>query len=131
MGKIIKYYLLILLFYFSSCKRECTANFIKYETSITNYNIKETVMDRSILTLKNPNCSYDVYEWSPLIYNKTFPNWIEDHHAPDGTFGGQKYKFEPRISDIDVPYVVFKRKNENYFFIIKQKDTLKFKIEKD
>lgn len=83
-------------------------------------------MDRSILTLKNSNFSYDVYDWSPLIYSNTFPNWIEDHHAPDGTFGGQKYKFEPRISDIDVPYVLFKRKNENYFFIIKHSDTLKF-----
>ena len=43
----------------------------------------------------------------------------------------EEYKFEPHITDIAIPYVLFKRKNENYFFVIKEKDTLKFKLEID
>jgi hypothetical protein len=97
---------------------------IDFDT-ITKINI-----DRGILTMKSFRFrEYNVYSWSELIYTDSFPKWIDDRHSPDFSF--KEYKFVPQILDIYVPYVIFKRKGENYFYLIKNSDTLKFKIESD
>ena len=70
------------------------------------------------MTLKNFAGDYYVYSWCPLIQNKSLPSWIKEKEVRE-------------ISDIDAPYKIFKMKNENFFSIIKNADTLKFKIEDD
>ena len=72
---------------------------------------------------------YDVYSDCQLIYKKTFPSWIKDMGKPD--FSVTEYKFEPKISDIEIPYVIFKKQNDEYFYVIKNTDTLKFKIKSE
>lgn len=128
MRKPIDYCIVALLLLCGSCKKEDLSNYMTKETVIKNDTITQSKADRGILTMKNLNGKYVVYEWCPLVYKDTFPAWIEDKHQPD--FSIKEYKFEPCISDIDVPYVLFKRKDENYFFIIKNTDTLKFRIKK-
>lgn len=130
MKNSVKYFIITLVLLSISCKKEDNSNFIEKNTFINFDTIKELKLNRGTLTMKSISFrEYDFYSWCSLIYKDTFPTWIEDQNKPDFSFN--EYKFEPVISDIDVPYVIFKRKNENYFFIIKQKDTLKFKIEGD
>lgn len=80
----------------------------------------------SALPLINDSLSNLVIVASALIYDRTFPSWIQDHNKPDYSFN--KYVFKPSISDIDVPYIMIKKKNKCYFDIVKNKDTLKFTI---
>ncbi len=97
---------------------------IAYDT-ITKINV-----NRGILTMKSFRFrEYNVHSWCELIYKDSFPKWIDDRHSPD--FSIKKYKFVPQISDIYAPYVIFKQKDENFFYVIKNSDTLKFKIESD
>ena len=130
MRNTIKYFIITLIFFSMSCKKEDNSNFIEKSSFINSDTIKNLKLNRGNLTMRSIRFrEYNVYSWCPLIYKDIFPTWIEDQNKPDFSFN--EYKFEPNISDIDVPFVIFKRKNENYFFIIKQKDTLKFKIEGD
>lgn len=123
----VKYFIITLLLLSISCKKEDNLNFIEKSSFINSDTIKKLKLNRGTLTMKSIRFrEYNVYSWCSLIYKDTFPTWIKDQNKPDFSF--HEYKFEPTISDIDVPYVIFKRKNENYFFIIKQKDTLKFKM---
>ena len=125
-----RYFIITLLLLSISCKKENNSKFIKKNTSINFDTIEKLKLNRGTLTMKSGRFKeYDTYSWCSLIYKGTFPAWIKDQNKPDFSFN--EYKFEPNISDIEIPYVIFKRKNENYFFIIKQKDTLKFKIEEE
>lgn len=130
MRNSVRYFIITLLLLSISCKKEDNSNFIEKRTFINFDTIKKIKLNRGTLNMKSVKFrEYDVYSWCSLIYKDTFPTWIKEQNKPDFSFN--EYKFEPTISDIDVPYVIFKRKNENYFFIIKQKDTLQFKIEGD
>ena len=125
-----KYFIIPLLLFCMSCKKENNSKFINRSTSINFDTIEKVKLNRGTLTLKSTRFKeYNVYSLCPLIYKDTFPSWIKDQNKADFSFN--EYKFEPIISDIEIPYVIFKRKNENYFFIIKQTDTLKFKIKGD
>lgn len=127
MRNSFKYFIITLLLLSISCKKEVNLNFIEKSSFINSDTIKKIKLNRGTLTMKSIRFrEYNVHSWCSLIYKDTFPTWIKNQNKPDFSFN--EYKFEPTISDIDVPYVIFKRKNENYFFIIKQKDTLKFKI---
>jgi len=130
MKKIIRSFAFILIIAFISCKEE-SSKFITDKTIINFDSIKRVKIDRGILTMKNFNFrgDYDVYSDCLLIYNETFPSWIKDNGKPD--FSVTEYKFEPKISDIEIPYVVFKKRNERYFYVIKNSDTLKFRIKSE
>ena len=76
-----------------------------------------------ILTL---NKTHYLHGNSFLVYKDSFPKWIEDHGEPDFSF--DEYIFEPSITDIDPPYVLYKFKDEKYFYVVKNNDTLKFEL---
>ena len=69
---------------------------------------------------------YLVYEWSPLIYKESFPTWITKESKRD--FSTRPY---PAISDIQLPYYIHKRGNDEFFYLIKNNDSLKFKLQKN
>ena len=107
---------------FESCYKKEDFNFIKFETVIQSETIKKIELDRGVIKLNRfylkDNCEF--------IYKDTFPTWIKDLSKPDFSFN--EYKFTPSIYDIEPTYVIFKKKNDSLFYIIKYKDTLKFKI---
>lgn len=124
MEKIIVYILFI--FCFQSCDlNKKKGGFIEYKSEIKSDTIKLMTIDRGVLTLNkkhylsSSNCLF--------IYKDSFPKWIQDHNKPDFSF--DEYVFIPRITDIDPPYILYKFKNEKYFYIIKNNDTLKFELD--
>lgn len=124
MKKAVSIFILSLFF---SCQKKENLNFVACHSLIKSDTIKETRMDRGIIKLTSwHNKHYYVYDWSDLEYNDSFPKWIKDHNKPD--YSLKEYQFEPRISDIDVPYVLFKKEKDCYFYVVKYGDTLKFKI---
>jgi hypothetical protein len=124
--KALRYSILLLSLIVLACKKEKNEDFITKEMKIESDTIRKLELNRGILTLKSFRNNIHLYSWCPLEYKNNFPSWIEDKHEPDFSLG--KYIFEPCISDIDLPYEIYKKANENYFFIVKNKDTLKFKI---
>lgn len=124
--KALRYSILLLSMIVLACKKEKNEDFITKEMKIESDTIIKLELNRGILTMQSFRNNIHLYSWYPLEYKKTFPSWIEDKHEPDFSYG--KYIFQPCISDIDLPYVIYKKANENYFFILKNKDTLKFKI---
>ena len=119
-----KFVLIFILFCFQSCIHNSKLEgFIELKSEIKADTIKSTSINRGILTL---NKEYYLHGNSILIYNDSFPKWIQDHGEPD--FSSDQYFFKPRITDIEAPYVLYKNKNEKYFYIIKNNDTLKFEL---
>jgi len=122
MEKLIKFYLILLCF--TSClHNKELKGFVEIESEINTDTIKSVTINRGILTL---NKKYTLFSNCFLIYNDSFPKWIQDHGEPDFSF--DEYVFKPSITDIDAPYVLYKFKNEKYFYLIKNNDTLKFEL---
>lgn len=125
-----KYLTIFSFFLLAGCQKANEFKFVEKKTVIDFDMITKIHENRAILTMQSFRFrEYNFYEWCELIYTDSFPKWIKDKHRPDYSF--KDYKFHPRITDIDVPYVIFKHKDEDYFNIIKNSDTLKFKIETD
>ncbi|MBC7749529.1 MAG: hypothetical protein H7Z76_13310 [Methylotenera sp.] len=123
MEKLISFMLILLCF--ESCVHSNELNdFIEFKSEIKADTIKSISTNRGILTL---NKEHYLHGNSILIYKDTFPKWIKDHGKPDFSF--DEYAFKPFITDIDAPYVLYKFKNEKYFFVIKNNDTLKFRLD--
>ena len=125
MYKIINCILTIVLFLLISCRKEDNSDFIECNTEILRDSIYKSSLNRGTLAFRG-KISYSLYGSCSLIYNDTFPDWIQDYSKPDYSFN--EYVFRPKISDIDVPYLLFKKKNECYFYVVKNNDTLKFKL---
>jgi hypothetical protein len=122
MEKLIFYFLI--LFCFESClHNKKLEGFIEVESEIKSDTITSVTINRGILTL---NKKHTLFSNCFLIYNDSFPKWIQDHGAPDYSF--DEYIFKPRITDIETPYVLYKFKDEKYFYIIKNNDTLRFEL---
>ena len=100
-----------------------SGGFVEIEGEIKADTIKSVTINRGILTLDK---KHTLFSNCVLIYNDSFPKWIQDHGEPD--FSSDQYFFKPRITDIEAPYVLYKFKNEKYFYIIKNRDTLKFEL---
>jgi hypothetical protein len=126
MKKIIQFFLLILILLFMNCQKETKSSILQCNDEIKADTITEIIMNRGGICMKNLENKYCTDSWCSLVYKDTFPNWIEDHNKPDYSF--TKYTFTPQISDIDVPYVIIKKRNECFFTIIKNGDTLKFEF---
>ena len=127
MKKTIKFLIFALAVLLIGCKNDNDFKFVEKGTIINLDTIKELNINRGILTLKSFRLKeYNLYSWCPLIYNDTFPDWIKDKGKPDFSFN--EYKFQPAISDVDIPYLIYKKQNEDCFYVIKNADTLKFKI---
>jgi hypothetical protein len=122
----LRYSILLLSIIVLACKKQNNEDFITKEMKIESDTIRKLELNRGILTMRSFRNYIHMYSWCPLVYKNSFPSWIEDKHEPDFSF--DKYIFEPCISDIDLPYEIYKKANENYFFIVKNQDTLKFKI---
>jgi hypothetical protein len=114
---------LILLCFTSCLHNKELKGFVEIESEINTDTIKSVTINRGILTL---NKKYTLFSNCFLIYNDSFPKWIQDHGEPDFSF--DEYVFKPSITDIDAPYVLYKFKNEKYFYLIKNNDTLKFEL---
>lgn len=113
-----KYLLIVFILLFTCCRKDNDFKFVDRKTVIEFDTITKIEENRGILTMKSFRFrKYNVYSWSELDYNGASPKWIENKN--------------PTISDIEVPYVIYKRKEENYFYVVKNSDTLKFKIESD
>ncbi len=122
----MKYILTIFLISltFQSCFNNNKLNgFIEVQSEIKSKKIKTVTINRGILTL---NKTHYLHGNSFLVYKDSFPKWIEDHGEPDFSF--DEYIFEPSITDIDPPYVLYKFKDEKYFYVVKNNDTLKFEL---
>lgn len=117
------YFLSLIFILFSSCERHKNDDFIKIQDEINSAKITKFEMNRGDITLNN---NYTLLSNSYLIYENNFPKWIKDHNNPE--FKSDDYLFKPYISDIDVPYILFKKKNEDVFYVVKYGDTLKFKL---
>ena len=126
MEKAYRYSFFILSIIVLGCKKENNENFITKEMKIESDTIRKLESNRGILTMYSFRNNIHLYSWCPLEYKNNFPSWIEDKNKPEISLN--KYIFKPCISDIDLPYEIYKKANENYFFIVKNKDTLKFKI---
>lgn len=113
---LIKYFTVAFFILLVSCKKKNNLNFIRNNTVIDSGFVRRVEENRGVLTMKNFSGDYYVFSWCPLMSTKSLPNWVRDKEVQD-------------ISDIDPPYKIFKTKNENVFSIIKNGDTLKFKIE--
>ena len=108
---------LLLLISFNQ-KKDKTINF---NTEIKTDTIRSYSINRGIVLLNN---RYYI-GYNSLNFDKEFPSWIKDRNCvsrPDN------FVFSPNLSDIKLPYVLFKRKDEAYFNVIKYNDTLQFKI---
>ena len=90
-------------------------NFVEKSTSINFEKITKKNLERGILKLENLNKTYYLYGWCELIKRDSIPVWIAN--MDDTT-----------IDDIDIPFVLFKNPNESFFHVIKNKDTLTFKV---
>lgn len=115
MKNIIKCLAFTLIIFLLGCKTENNLNFVVKNTTIDSGFIRRIEINRGILTMKNFAGDFYVYSWCPVIYNKSKPNLIKNRE-------------KLQISDIEAPYKIFKTKNENFFSIIKNADTLKFEI---
>jgi hypothetical protein len=122
MEKIIKFYLILLCFQSCLHNKELEG-FVEFEGEIKADTIKSVTINRGILTLDK---KHTLFSNCILIYNDSFPKWIKDHGKPDYSF--DEYVFRPRITDIEAPYILYKHKNEDFFYVIKNGDTLKFKL---
>lgn len=122
MEKIIKC-ILILLCCVSCIHNKKIEGFIEIKDEIKKETITSVTINRGILSL---NENYRLFSNCSLVYKDSFPNWIQDHDKPD--FSVNEYVFEPFITDIDAPYLLYKNKNEDFFYVIKNNDTLKFKL---
>ena len=113
-----------------SCQKESSYTMVDSKTVIDFDTVTKENLNRGILTLKSSKLNeYNLNSDCELIYKDTFPSWIEDYHGPD--YSTKKYHFRPQISDIQLPYIIYKRKDDNYIQIIKNSDTLKFKLLND
>lgn len=122
MEKLSKYILIVLCF--ESCiHNKKIEGFIETRHEIPAETITSMTINREILTL---NKKHSLFSNSFLIYKDSFPKWIQDKNRPDISL--DEYIFKPFITDIDVPYVLYKNKGEEFFYIIKNKDTLKFEL---
>lgn len=118
--------ILFLLFVFTSCNKTDQSHFITCKKAVPAQTVYKSYSDHDILTLRGDKEEYYTYASSELVYKDSFPSWIDDRHAPD--FSSKEYKFEPILSDIFVPYVLFKKENDCHFYVVKYGDTLKFKV---
>ena len=112
-----------LLLVYNNCKKIEEKKFVNCNTTIINDSIYKINLNRGTLTLNN---NYNLYSGSPLMYDKKFPSWIKDYDRPD--YSLNNYIFEPDINDIKPPFKLFKQKDSCFFYVIKNNDTLKFKI---
>jgi hypothetical protein len=112
-----------LLLVYNNCKKIEEKEFVNCNTTIINDSIYKININRGTLTLNN---NYNFFGSYPLIFNEKFPTWIKDYDSPDYSFN--KYIFEPDIYDIKPPYIIYKQQDSCFFYIIKNNDTLKFKI---
>lgn len=113
---------LFFVFLFFSCNKKENINFVKFDTTINYDTIKNIESNRGVIRLNK----YYLSDNCKFIYKDTFPTWIKNLSKPDFSFNN--YKFEPKIYDIETPYILYKKKNDSLFYVIKYKDTLKFKI---
>lgn len=122
----MKYILTIFLISltFQSCLHNNKLDgFVEVQSEIKSDTIKSVTINRGILTLDK---KYTLFSNCFLIYKDSFPKWIEDYGEPD--IKSTDYVFNPYITDIKTPYVLYKFKDEKYFYIVKNNDTLKFEL---
>ncbi len=118
-------FILFILLFFSR-KNESEDKFIDCKDVLVSETIRKVKVERGILSVSNFRVGYSLSSWCPLVYKDTFPSWIEGRYASDFSIKGDK--FEPTIMYIEVPYVLYKKANDCYFYLVKNRDTLKFKI---
>jgi hypothetical protein len=120
MEKLMK--LLILTLIIFSCDNKNNYNFIEYNSKINYDTINKIEFNRGTIKMNR----YHLLTNCQLINENNAPKWIKDLSSPD--FKCSKYIFKPSILDIKTPYVLFKKQKDSIFFIIKNNDTLQFKI---
>lgn len=105
---------------FFSCIEDKNLHSINFEDDLT-IEVKSSINNRGTLIL---NKHYMISSSCPLIFEDKFPDWIVQRLKP---INGSN-KFEPKIYDILPPYTLFKEKQTNYFYVLKNGDSLKFKM---
>jgi len=119
----MQFLLLMLLGFIHSCIDYRVNDRIDFEREIT-MGVNKIKGERGVLIMNN---KFMLSSSCPLVYHKNFPSWIIDND-PDLIYTTNEYVFKPAICDIPIPYKLIKKKNTDFFEIIKFKDTLTFKI---
>lgn len=93
------------------------------ETAIKQDTIKERFMSRGSVVY---NGYYSITTISYLVNDKkTIPNWLKNKNWVKKRYENNELIY---INDIDLPFVLFKESGDEYFYVIKNNDTLKFKL---
>lgn len=121
--------ILILMVYvliFSSCKKfpNYRGTLIEYETSLS-IEVKKAPINRGVLMLNN---KYFIETNTPLVLLDTFPDFIKDNEDLKIKINNWKIVDNFHLSEIQPNYYLIKEKMSNTFFVIKDEDTLIFKL---
>ncbi|MEA1786479.1 hypothetical protein U1E44_10285 [Arenibacter sp. GZD96] len=115
----LKVLMLIFVSLASGCERK-----VRYTTIDKNSDLKIEVkhetMNRGVMIL---NKKYYLIGSCPLM-NKDKPIWLKERYPP--LWRPKTKEYTPRISDVQVPYTLYKLENEPFFYVLKNKDTLQF-----
>ncbi len=118
----MQFLLLMLLGFIHSCI-DYGNNQINFEREITT-RIHKIKSERGVLILNN---TFMLASSCPLVYHKYFPDWIVEDTS-NLVFSSKNSVFIPTIYDIKPPYKLIKKKNTDFFKVVKNRDTLTFKL---
>jgi len=85
-------------------------------STILNDTIKRFSINRGVLIL---NKKYTLPSYCPVIGNKPDVDWLKY---------GSRNEENITVGDIKKPFVLKKKKGENYILLIKSKDSVKFEL---
>lgn len=126
-GRYFKLKMLIIvvaIFIFQSCNNKYSKSFKIEEKDSLSINVTKFDMDHGVIRL---NRKHLLFSASHLVDNKSYPNWLKPKHKPLFVLPGGK-KYTPSIGDVVPPYKLYKYKGDDFFYVVKYNDTLKFKL---
>lgn len=107
-----------------SCKNNDNLNYI--EINLNSEEIIDVQKFRNNRGSSILNEEFIIFSYCPLDFEDNYPEWIKRRDEP--IFSLKNSKNIPTLYDIRVPYRLIKHKNEDFFYVIKNNDSLKFQM---
>ena len=120
---MLRILLLIILCFNYSCIDYKVRDQVDFERELT-MEVNNIKGSRGVLILNN---KFMLSASCLLVYDKSFPTWIKEDDSYV-IYRPKNHVFSPYITDIPTPYKLIKKKNTDFFHIIKFNDTLKFEL---